>query len=114
GKMPDLPNFALAREEITRIPVSQYLTDSQKMQLNSLLYEYLDVFAQDSSDLGRTNLVQHKIPTGDSPPIKKRSYHMSPTEKEYVVQEVEKMLKQGVVTKSSSPWNSPIVLVKKK
>jgi len=39
---------------------------------------------------------------------------MSPAEKEYVVQEIEKMLKQGVITKSSSPWNSPIVLVKKK
>src|SRR4051812_12979009 len=44
-------SFALAREEIARIPVGSQLNENQQLQLQNLLYQYLDVFARDSSDL---------------------------------------------------------------
>ena len=38
----------------------------------------------------------------------------APAERDYIEAEVKKMQQQGVVQPSSSPWNSPVVLVKKK
>ena len=38
--------------------------------LQDLLRKYVDLFARDSGDLGRTTLVQHSINTGDAKPIR--------------------------------------------
>lgn len=65
-------------------------------------------------DLGLTTLVQHEIDTGDSRPIKQppRRVPLAFADEERKV--VQQMETQGIVRKSSSPWASPIVLVKKK
>ena len=50
------------------IPVdlsSTNLTEEQKVQLQSLLSEYRDIFALTPEELGRTGLVKHRIDTGD-------------------------------------------------
>lgn len=61
-----------------------------------------------------TTLVQHEIDTGDSRPIKQppRRVPLAFADEERKV--VQQMETQGIVRKSSSPWASPIVLVKKK
>lgn len=65
-------------------------------------------------NLGRTHMVTHDIDTGNAKPIKQRYYQMSPPMLDAVNKEVDKMLELNVIRKSSSPWNSPIVMVKKK
>lgn len=64
--------------------------------------------------LGRTHMVTHHIDTGNAAPIKQRYYQMSPLMLEAVNTEVDRMLELNVIQKSSSSWNSPIVMVKKK
>ena len=72
------------------------------------------MFALDSSELGSTDLITHTIDTGDSPPIK-QSARQTPFALHQVMEEmVEKMLEQGVVEPSHSPWSNPVVLVEKK
>ncbi|GFV37400.1 retrovirus-related Pol polyprotein from transposon 297 [Trichonephila clavipes] len=39
---------------------------------------------------------------------------VSPTERRIIHEEVQKMLDEGIVQPSESPWSSPIVLVRKK
>ncbi|GFV11969.1 transposon Ty3-I Gag-Pol polyprotein [Trichonephila clavipes] len=49
--------------------------------------------------------------TGDHAPINQRAYRVSPTERRIIHEEVQKMLDEGIVQPSESPWSSPIVLV---
>ncbi|GFU94115.1 transposon Ty3-I Gag-Pol polyprotein [Trichonephila clavipes] len=48
--------------------------------------------------------------TGDHAPINQRAYRVSPTERRIIHEEVQKMLDEGIVQPSESPWSSPIVL----
>ena len=93
--------------------ISPDLTEIQQSQLTNLLQKYRDVFAFTSAELGRTDLVQHTIDTGDSPPVRQRPYRTSPVNRQEIDRQVEEMLEQGIIDHSTSPWSSPVVLVKK-
>ena len=47
-----------------------HFSPNEQQQLRELNVIYAGVFALDSIELGTTNVVQHTIDTGDSPPIK--------------------------------------------
>lgn len=89
-----------------------HLTEKQNNCLQRLKEKYFG--GEDNSQrLGYTNLVEHVIDTGDAEPIKQRYYPVSPVIQEVINQELNKMLKLGIVIPSKSPWSSPIVLVEK-
>ena len=90
------------------------LTKAQAQQIQDLALQYANVFALEPDELGATELVTHVIDNGDSPPIKQAARHIPFTLRQTVEEMVEKMLKQGVVKPSHSPWSSPVVLVEKK
>ena len=61
------------RQEPDKVPVdlqSSSLDLAQQERLKALLNEYRDIFAVTPGELGRTNLVQHHIDTGDHRPIR--------------------------------------------
>ena len=86
----------------------------KKRKLLDVLKNYSDVFSRDADDIGQTNHVQHRIDTGSSHPIRAGPRRIGIRQREEVKRQVSKMLKQGVIAPSNSPWSSPIVLVKKK
>ena len=92
----------------------EHLTSVQKIEVAKLLKEFQTVFAKDSFDLGRTHLVRHKIDIGDARPIKQPPRRMPISQIDEVHELIEDMHKRGVIEPSTSPWASPIVLVKKK
>jgi hypothetical protein len=47
-------------------------------QLIRLLYENMDIMATSIAELPGTDIMRHRIETGDSPPIRKRAYRHSP------------------------------------
>lgn len=63
--------------------------------------------------LSRTHLVEHRIDTGDSQPIKQRYYPVSPYVQKEMDDELERMLKLGVIERSNGSWSNPIVGVRK-
>ena len=71
------------------------------------------LFASENAPLGRTSAVKHAIQT-QGPPIHQQLRRLPVSLKETVDGEVQKMLDQGVIRPSSSPWSSPLVMVKKK
>lgn len=89
------------------------LTDSQKAKLHGLINEYGDIFALSPEELGGTNLVQHHINTGDHPPIRQRAYRVPEAQKRRIEQCIDEMLEQDIIQPSTSPWSSPVVLVRK-
>lgn len=48
------------------------------------------------------------------PPVKLRSYPLSPAMQSVAKDEVEKLLSKGIIKRSDSPWNSPAFLLRKK
>ena len=84
----------------------------EKQKLATLLWEYRSSFSCSSSDMGSTNLVEHKINTGDT--IKQIPRRIPLAKMAETKKEINDMLERGVIETSDSPWSSPIVLVNKK
>ena len=89
------------------------LTSSEKTQLQNLLTQFADLFAPKGGPVGRTPAAKHSIPT-EGPPVQQPLRRIAEVLKDVVDAEVTRMLDQGVLKPSSSPWSSPIVMVRKK
>ncbi|MCG8623453.1 MAG: retroviral-like aspartic protease family protein, partial [Proteobacteria bacterium] len=90
------------------------VSEEDRQSFEELCTEFQDVFSKSSTDLGRTPLLTMDIDTGDHPPITQRPYSLALKHVEWVREEIEKLEQAGVITRSMSPWASPIVIVPKK
>ena len=85
-----------------------------KEEFEKLCEEYNDIFSKDSSDIGKTPLITMEIETGDSPLVCQRPYNLPLKHIDWVQKELDTLEKAGVITRSVSPWASPIVIVPKR
>jgi predicted aspartyl protease len=85
-------------------------------QVKKLLIQHAKAFQENKEDLGRLNskFGEHEIPTGNAAPIKQAPRRTPLAFKESEQEEIEKMLRMGVIRPSTSPWASPVCLVRKK
>ena len=79
--------------------------------MDTLMTECADIFATNSTEIGRTYLVHHQIGTGDSVPFKQQAQRIPFALRPKVEEMIREMLEQGVIEESSIPWASPNVLV---
>ena len=63
---------------------------------------------------GRTDLSQHSINTGESPPVRSPVYRLSADRRASLRKQLDEMLSDGRIEPSSSPWAAPVVMVPKK
>ena len=96
------------------LPPPGTLTDYQMKRLVGLILEYQDVFVGPDGKVGYNSLVRHKIDTGDATPYKCHPRKKSLPEKEHIRKEVQKLLEEGFIKPSASPWGAAVVLAKKK
>ncbi|GFY00491.1 hypothetical protein TNCV_2138891 [Trichonephila clavipes] len=90
------------------------LSPEQKSSAERLFQEFEDVFSRNSSDIGHTTVTQHRIDTADHPPIKQHPRRLPFAKQEEVGTLLREMQENDIIEPSSSPWASPIVLVRKK
>ncbi|GFW99814.1 retrovirus-related Pol polyprotein from transposon 412 [Trichonephila clavipes] len=90
------------------------LSPKQKSSAERLFQEFEDVFSRNSSDIGHTTVTQHRIDTADHPPIKQHPRRLPFAKQEEVGTLLREMQENDIIEPSSSPWASPIVLVRKK
>ena len=90
------------------------LSEEQKITFSALIEEFSDIIAEENGELGLTDLIEHKIDTGNAAPIKQPPRRLPPFKREAVEEQLEELVKQGRIEESSSPWSSPIVLARKK
>ena len=90
------------------------ITDEDRCNFKELCNKYTDIFSKSSEDIGHTPLLKMDIDTGDSPPVCQRPYSLPLKHVEWVTKELEILEKAGVISRSVSPWASPIVIVPKK
>ena len=93
---------------------SQGLNNEQKQKVANLLGRFKDSFSRDEWDLGLTHLTAHAIKTEGAAPVKQPPRRVPMAYAEEEKKAIEDLKAKGVIRESSSPWASPIVLVKKK
>lgn len=88
-------------------------TKEQEKVIEELLDEVLP-FDKESKILPATKLVEHEIVLLESTrPVKQRYYPVSERIEAAMHKELESLVEKDIVEKSQSPWNSPVVMVKK-
>ncbi|GBM15592.1 hypothetical protein AVEN_95234-1 [Araneus ventricosus] len=84
------------------------LNEEQRTAVKELLQEFQNLFSTSDSDVGRCNMTQHRINTGNHPPIKQYPRRLPLAKKEEAERLVKEMVDNGIIEESSGPWASPI------
>lgn len=88
------------------------LTEENKNEINEFLRNWKSSF---STSTGKTSVFEFKLYYDHTiPPIKQRCYPLSPAMEEKTHAEIDKLLAEGTIENSDSPWSSPAFLVPKK
>ncbi len=95
----------------SKVDLSPDLGKKQKTQVKEILREFTHVL-RDAP--GHTHIEKHEIKLSTQDPLRIRGYPIPFKVRETVSQEVEEMLKLGVIEPSKSPYSSPVILVRKK
>ncbi len=100
------------REQINKL-ITHIDDDKQREQLSKILWKYGKLF--DVSEPSKIDMIlKNAIDTGTHRPIHTPPYRKSNKDQETLRKETDKLLKNGIIEHSTSPWSSPVVLVKKK
>ncbi|KAH8328917.1 hypothetical protein KR067_006553, partial [Drosophila pandora] len=87
------------------------LGEEKTKQLNKIKNSFLNF---EENGLGRTEVMKHSIElTEGATPIKDRHYPVSPAVQTLIYQEIDEMLRLGVIEESDSAWSNTITLVRK-
>ncbi|CAJ0636703.1 6842_t:CDS:2 [Entrophospora sp. SA101] len=97
-------------EEEKKPTINRELTLKQQQKLDRFLQKHDDMFAEGLYELGHTQEEVHSIPTNCPFPQNQRAYHYPPNYNEFIKEEIEQMLENGIIRESTSSW----VVVKKK
>lgn len=82
--------------------------------IQQVLDEFPDVFAEPTG-LPPRRTCDHQIPLIlGAQPVNIRPYRHKPEHKSEIEAQVEELLRSGVIQRSTSPFSSPVILVKKK
>ncbi|KAL8598384.1 hypothetical protein ACOMHN_032661 [Nucella lapillus] len=109
GTIPLMPLKQM--EDAKDIRYAEVLTHVQTKQLQQVVERHKNVF----SDLpGKTTLAECEIRVQTETPVRVAQYPLPHSQMKVVKEEIAQMEAMGVIEKSVSPYNAPIVLVKKK
>ena len=90
------------------------IKEATKVSFEALCEQQHEAFSKNNKDIGRTQLIEMEIDTGDSLPVAQSPYTLPLKHYEWVRQEIETLEKSGVIERSLSRWASPVIVVPKK
>ena len=102
----DLGSFQ-QKESLQDVCLGMNLGEAQQDEIMDVLRKYSDVF---TDVLGKPNLIEHRVELTENEPIRSKPYPLP-----YAIrEEIREMTSLGIIQESSSPYASPVVIVKKK
>jgi hypothetical protein len=112
---PDLPDIPIHLRDLYE-KSTQNIQSREKHLVKDLFWKFKDVFQTDKMDIGKLNsqFGEHEIPTGNAAPVRQRPRRTPMAFRGEEEAEIKKMKEMQVIRSSTSPWASPVVLVRKK
>ncbi|KAL4100898.1 hypothetical protein QTP88_020923 [Uroleucon formosanum] len=93
----------------------EHLNSEEKASIYELCSEYADIFFLERDKLGATDIVAHNINTSlNLKPMNIRPYRLLWAFQEEIEKQVKQMKQDKIIRNSTSPFNFPLVVVKKK
>ena len=100
------------REQIEKL-TAHIPDDKQRSQVTNILWRHGNLF--DLRQPSKIDIVlKNAIDTGTHRPVHTPPYRKSNKDQEILREETQKLLNNDIIEHSTSPWSSPVVLVKKK
>ncbi|CAH1720592.1 unnamed protein product [Aphis gossypii] len=94
---------------------TEHLNAEEKQNIISICNEYSDIFYLEGDSLTATDVVTHKINTPRiTKPINIRPYRIPWAYQAEIEEQITKMKQDNIIQNSVSPFNFPLVIVKKK
>ncbi|UYV60791.1 hypothetical protein LAZ67_1002346 [Cordylochernes scorpioides] len=103
---------ATCKYEPQKFDINPELSDSEKIDVLDVLYRYRELFSEEWNKAADIEPYHIKL-KANTEPIRQKAYRRSPKERDIIEEQVKEMCEKGVIRKSTSPWASPVVLVKK-
>jgi hypothetical protein len=92
-----------------------HLNSEERKSITGACSDFADVFYLPGDKLSSAGTVKHSINVQPgTEPINTRPYRLPEAQKSEIKGQVQKLLQEGIIEESDSPWNSPILLVPKK
>ncbi|KAJ8735117.1 hypothetical protein PYW08_014367 [Mythimna loreyi] len=106
-------NIASVNTDNTHLQNYDTLDTAQRVVADNIIRQFEEISFK-VKGLGNTNVITHRIDTGDTQPIRQRYYRMSPEKQRILIEQVDEMLSLDVVEPCESAWSSPVLIVTKK
>ena len=101
----------VAKESVNDVAIGDNLSHEQRAEFMDLANEFQSLFTEAP---GTTSLARHHIKLTSDQPVRSRPYPVPYSLRESLKKDITDMMKMGVIRESSSPYASPVVVVKKK
>lgn len=108
------PNEIKNKSDMRNLLRTEHMNNEERSKLIQLCDEFSDIFHRENEPLTFTNQVKHKILTTDEIPVHTKSYRYPFIHRQEVADQINKMLEDGIIRPSISPYSSPIWIVAKK
>jgi hypothetical protein len=83
--------------------------------LENTCSDYQDISYLSGEELSSTNAVKHSINVlPGTTPINTKPYRLPDGQKVAIEKQVEKLVDEGIIEESNSPWNRPLLTVPKR
>jgi hypothetical protein len=100
------------RKEVLSKLRLEHLNEEERNMIENTCSDYQDVFYLPGEELSSTNAVKHSIKVlPGTAPINTRPYRLPEAQKIEIEKQVEKLVDEGIIEESHSPWNSPLLIV---
>ena len=90
------------------------ISSNTRERFEKICQEHNKAFSKNNKDIGKTQLIEMEIDTGDQLPVAQNPYTLPLKHYEWVRKEIETLEKAGVIERSLSPWALPVIVVPKK
>jgi len=91
------------------------MNDLEKESIFKICEQYAEIFFLEGDKLTFTSAIEHTIKLKPNvQPIYKRPYRLPFSQQAEINKQIKKMEENDIIQPSLSPWNAPLLLVKKK
>lgn len=111
------PNVSVerVRKLFSMLNLHSYLGKDEQMSIEQICAKYSDIFHLPGDKLTVTNIYEQSIHLKDNvTPVYKKQYRIPFSQKDELNKQINEMLENEIIEKTSSEWSSPLLLVPKK